>query len=86
MGRINVQISLDEEEYSAVQRQAERLGVSPSEAIRCQLRELFDETAPGTEGNDDADPFFEMIGLLEDETLTDLSTRHDSYLYGAELR
>lgn len=83
MGRVQVQITLDEDEYSAVQREAERLGVSLAEAIRNQLRELLD--APDDAATDD-DPFFSMIGLLKDETATDLSTRHDTYLYCAELR
>jgi len=82
MARIEVQISLEADEYSAVKREAERLGVSVDEAIRCQLRELLDDGAPGSVTED---PFFAMIGMLKDETAPDLSTHHDAYLYGAEL-
>ena len=82
MGRVQVQISLEDDEYRAVKREAERLGVSVDEAIRCQLRELLDDSASGSAA---ADPFLAMIGMLKDETATDLSVHHDSYLYGAEL-
>ena len=79
MSLVRIQVLLTEEERSAVRLEAKRQRVSVSEIIRRQVRPLVkDEFA------DESDSFFKMIGSVSGECATDLSTRHDTYLYGGE--
>ncbi len=81
MALVRVQVLIDEEENEALTIEARRLGVSRSEVVRRHLRPL---SAPAEVPEDD--PFFKLIGMLEDEAATDLSVHHDTYLYGGEMR
>lgn len=89
MALVRMQILLEEDERRAVEDEARRLGVSMSEVIRRRLRPL----AVGEECNayDEGewppkdDPFFALIGFVEDETADDISIHHDTYLYGGEI-
>ena len=79
MSLVRIQVLLSEAENAAVRLEARRERVSVSEIIRRQVRPLVkDELA------DEGDSFFKMIGSVPDESATDLSTHHDTYLYGSE--
>jgi hypothetical protein len=76
---VRIQVLLSEAENNAVRLEARREHVSVSEIIRRQVRPLVkDEFA------DESDSFFKMIGSVSEESATDLSTHHDTYLYGSE--
>lgn len=80
MSLVRIQVLLSEAENAAVRLEAKRERVSVSEIIRRQVRPLVkDELAS------ESDPFFTMIGSVAEESATDLSTHHDTYLYGSEI-
>ncbi len=79
MSMVRVQILLTEEENALLRSEALRERISLSEVVRRKLR-VSNETAPPSD-----DPFFKMIGSMTGETANDLSTHHDTYIYGGEL-
>lgn len=78
MALVRVQVLIQEEENAALEREARRLRVSKSEVVRRSLRPLVEPCGE--------DPLLAMVGALVDEEATDLSERHDTYIYGREMR
>jgi hypothetical protein len=76
---VRVQILLTEEENALLRSEARRERISLSEVVRRRLRVIPANSEPAN------DPFFKMIGSMTGEVVTDLSTHHDTYVYGGEL-
>lgn len=69
-----VQVYLDDEDRTRLERVAQRLGTSMAEALRVALRRL----AADLWGEDD--PLLRLAGSLDSAAVPpDLSTRHDEY-------
>jgi hypothetical protein len=69
------QISLEQEQYEALQREAQRLGVSMSELIRRLVRDHFDRKPAGP------DPLVLLAGIAEGAGEA-VGRRHNRFLYG----
>lgn len=69
-----LQVYLDQEDRSLLQRLARRLGLSMAETIRTAIRRLAADLAG------ERDPLLELAGSIDDPNVpSDLSTRHDEY-------
>lgn len=78
MALVRVQVLLEEADVAALEREARRLRLSRSEVVRRSLRAFA--------GPCEEDPFPAMVGVMDGETATDLAQRHDTYIYGGEVR
>ena len=76
-----VQVYLDAQDLDLLKRLGDQTGLAKAELLRRGLRRLasseLTERAPGWS-------FDLLIGALGDDEPTDLSARHDEYLYGPD--
>ncbi|MBE7520533.1 MAG: ribbon-helix-helix protein, CopG family [Thermoflexaceae bacterium] len=78
MALVRVQVLLEEADVAALEREARRLRLSRCEVMRRSLRAFA--------GPCEEDPFPAMVGAMDGETATDLARRHDTCIYGGEMR
>ncbi len=91
-----LQVLLEPDQAKKLDERARVTGRSKSDLVREAVAVVLLRPAPaafgGAPGDEEADPphwkddpFFSLIGAFED-TATDVSVNHDTYLYGAEMK
>ena len=81
MALVRIQILIDEEDDNALDAEAAWRGVSRSECVRQMIRRNIDPELSDTD-----DPLFTFKYSTETEGPTDVSTHHDTYIYGGEMK
>ncbi|MBC7341277.1 MAG: CopG family transcriptional regulator [Clostridia bacterium] len=78
---VRTQIYLSEKLYKRVKARAAKTGKSMAEQIRESLERYLDEKEAAEAKPDD--PIWKLAGQIQ-STEGDLSSKHDTYLYGKE--
>jgi hypothetical protein len=76
------QLYLDENERRTLDGLSRKTGKSVGQLVREAIDEVYCSKKPLEQPLSDQDPIWKFIGAGE-STATDISARHDHYLYGA---